>query len=249
VVGINLNRQNSKTGVMFAPKKIFAAAIIVTFLATVTLALFENKSDLVKLVYEIRDDNYYGEPSGDLAGYTIKAKGLYNTPVDLYYSPSDKDANFSEVILDCVTEFNSKAPKALFSGNIIEDNSTTIETVPQDVDHKNELVFADLGETGTISVAYVWVTKGSRLVVDFDIVLNTHYDWGNPGSTSNTTYPVEYIDTWSVVTHELGHGVGLGDLDQNPLYWQTMYGYAGYGETWKRTLEYGDVAGLNAIYG
>jgi hypothetical protein len=234
---------------MLAHRKILAAAIILTFLTPIPLSLLENKSDLVKCVYEIRDDQNYSEPPGDLPGYVIKAKGLYTIPADLYYAPSDKDVNFSEAILDCITEYNSKAPKALFSGNIIEDSSITIDTTPKDVDYKNELVFADLGETGTISVAYVWVTKGSRLIVDFDIILNTHYNWGNPGSTSDTPYPVEYMDTGSVISHELGHGVGLGDLDQNRFYWQTMYGYAGWGETWKRSFEEGDIAGLNAIYG
>jgi hypothetical protein len=234
---------------MQALKKFFATVIILSFLATIPAAFHQNKSDLVKLVYEVRDSENYSVTSGDLAGYAIKANGLYTIPADLYYAPSDKDPSFAQAILDCISEYNSKAPKALFSGNIIEDNSSAIETNPKDVDYKNELVFADLGGTGTVSVAYVWVTRGSRLIVDFDVVLNTYYDWGNPGSTSNTTYPVGHMDTWSVVSHELGHGVGLGDLDQNVLYWQTMYGYAGFGETWKRTLEEGDIAGLNVIYG
>ena len=234
---------------MLAPKKILATAIIVTLLATVPLALFENKADLVKVVYEIRDDNSYGEPSADSTAYTIRAKGLNIIPADLYYAPSDEDADFYIAILDCITVYNSKAPKPLFSGNIIQDNSTTIETVPKEVDYKNELVFGDLGETGTISVAYVWVTRVSRLIVDFDIVLNTHYNWGNLGDTNCDPYFGEYIDTSNVVSHELGHGVGLGDLYENEYYWQTMYGYACWGETWKRTLEEGDVAGLYAIYG
>ena len=57
------------------------------------------------------------------------------------------------------------------------------------------------------------------------------------------------MDTWSIVTHELGHGVGLGDLYQDQWYWQTMYGFADFGQTWKRTLESGDIAGLKALYG
>ena len=30
---------------------------------------------------------------------------------------------------------------------------------------------------------------------------------------------------------------------------QTMYGYAGFGETNKRTLEGGDIAGVKSLYG
>lgn len=218
----------------------FTIIIIMTLLVNTSLIFFEDKIELIKIVYN---------SSADSTAYTIKANGLYIIPADLYYTPSDEDANFYNAILDCITEYNSKAPKPLFSGNIIQDDSIIIETIPRDVDYKNELVFGDLGETGTIAMANVWVTRLSRLIVDFDIVLNTHYNWGNLDDTSYESYFGEYIDTESIISHELGHGVGLGDLYENEYYWQTMYGYACWGETWKRTLEEGDVAGLYVIYG
>lgn len=237
-------------------KKILAIAIIATFLASIPLAFAENKSDLVKVVYEIKIDANYAKPpgvpgggKGSSAGYTLIAKGLYNVPVDLYYKPSDEDSIFYTAILNSITEYNSKAPKTLFSGNIIQDYSLVVETNPQDVDYRHELVFGDLGTTGTIAQITAWITRGSKIIVDFDIVFNTNYDWGNPGVTSNTKYSVTYMDTWSIVTHELGHGVGLGDLYQDQWYWQTMYGFADFGQTWKRTLESGDIAGLKALYG
>jgi hypothetical protein len=57
------------------------------------------------------------------------------------------------------------------------------------------------------------------------------------------------MDFLNIATHELGHGFGLGDLYQSKWSTQTMYGYADYGETMKRTLESGDIAGIQAIYG
>ena len=241
---------------MLSLKKIFALAIIAALLASIPLALAENKPNLVKVVYEIKIDANYAKPpgvpgggKGGSAGYTLIAKGLYNIPVDLYYKPSDEYPNFYMAILTSITEYNSKAPKTLFSENIIQDDSIVVETNPQDVDYRHELVFGDLGTTGTIAQTTAWITRGSKIIVDFDIVFNTNYDWGNPGVTSNTKYSVTYMDTWSIVTHELGHGVGLGDLYQDQWYWQTMYGFADFGQTWKRTLESGDIAGLKALYG
>src|SRR4030066_1676883 len=108
-------------------KKILAIAIIATFLASIPLAFAENKSDLIKVVYEIKIDANYAKPpgapggKGGSAGYTLIAKGLYNIPVDLYYKPSDEDSNFYTATLYSITEYNSKAPKALFSGTINQD--------------------------------------------------------------------------------------------------------------------------------
>lgn len=52
----------------------------------------------------------------------------------------------------------------------------------------------------------------------------------------------------SIATHELGHSVGLDDLYDGSCSEQTMYGYATEGETKKRTLEAGDIAGVQELY-
>lgn len=51
------------------------------------------------------------------------------------------------------------------------------------------------------------------------------------------------------MTHEFGHWFVLDDLYSDADYWLTMYGYAGYGETYKQTLGLGDIMGIQAIYG
>ncbi|MCK4367642.1 MAG: matrixin family metalloprotease [Thermoplasmata archaeon] len=56
------------------------------------------------------------------------------------------------------------------------------------------------------------------------------------------------MDFENVATHELGHRVGLADLYNAKSSEQTMYGYADYGETKKRTLEAGDIVGVQALY-
>jgi hypothetical protein len=41
---------------------------------------------------------------------------------------------------------------------------------------------------------------------------------------------------------------GMNDLYSNECLEQTMFGYAVYGETKKRTLESGDVTGIGKLY-
>jgi hypothetical protein len=56
------------------------------------------------------------------------------------------------------------------------------------------------------------------------------------------------MDFENIATHELGHSVGLGDLYTDACSEQTMYGYADNGETKKRTLEAGDIKGVQELY-
>jgi len=67
------------------------------------------------------------------------------------------------------------------------------------------------------------------------------FDWSASGETGK-------MDFENIATHELGHSVGLGDLYQSACAEQTMYGYAGFGETKKQTLEAGDIAGAVKLY-
>jgi hypothetical protein len=57
------------------------------------------------------------------------------------------------------------------------------------------------------------------------------------------------FDVENIATHEIGHVVGLADLYQSRYNLLTMYGYSGALETFKRSLEPGDTAGTQALYG
>jgi len=80
-----------------------------------------------------------------------------------------------------------------------------------------------------------------RELLEWDQVYSTEYDWSLDGS-------VLTMDFDNITTHELGHSVGLGDLYDTSCSSQTMYGYADYSETNKRTLESGDVEGIRKLY-
>lgn len=56
------------------------------------------------------------------------------------------------------------------------------------------------------------------------------------------------MDVENIVTHEMGHSFGMGDLYTTACAQETMYGYASEGQTNARTLEAGDIAGISKLY-
>ena len=97
-------------------------------------------------------------------------------------------------------------------------------------------------QANAIAVTYIWYNKITLTIVETDTKLNTRYRWSLSGEQGK-------MDVQNIMTHEFGHWCGLDDLYSDVDYWLTMYGYADYGETYKRTLGLGDILGLEAVYG
>jgi len=111
------------------------------------------------------------------------------------------------------------------------------------MDGKNTIVWGDYPTSGVIAVTIVWYNAKTKTILEFDMVLDTDYPWGNATTNPNV------MDLQNIATHELGHGVGLDDLYQNPAYQETMYGYSDFGKTSKRDLYIGDKQGITKLYG
>ncbi|HQF17120.1 MAG TPA: hypothetical protein PLI05_08650 [Methanotrichaceae archaeon] len=83
---------------------------------------------------------------------------------------------------------------------------------------------------------------GYYTVREFDIKFNNYHSWSTSGASGR-------IDVESVVLHELGHPLGLGDIYNSALYRrdpsQVMNSYSGI----KRTLGNGDRSALLKLYG
>jgi len=232
-------------------KKIFAVAIIATFLASIPLAFAENNAGLVKVVYELKVNGNNAKPPGTPGAkvepsYVLIAKGLMTTPANIYYQTNDEeDPDFATAITISIEEYEKYLGQDFFMSP--EEGPTLIVGAQ---DYKNVFAFDSLSDNNIIAVTYAWITRGkTKLIVEFDVIFNTYYSWGNAGETSETTLgDTTVMDTWNIVTHEMGHCVGLGDLYKDYNKAQTMFGYATEGETYKRTLNTGDIAGLNALY-
>ena len=106
---------------------------------------------------------------------------------------------------------------------------------------KNTVSWRNLGDTGPVAATYYWYYPSLKQIIEFDIVLNSAYDWSTSGESGK-------YDVWNVVAHEAGHTLVLYDLYPQKDAWLTMYGYTWLGDTLKRTLGYGDRLGVAKLY-
>jgi hypothetical protein len=110
----------------------------------------------------------------------------------------------------------------------------------------NEVCFDAISDPGVIAVTIVWGNYGgnpnTRAIVEWDQIYDDDGDftWGD------ATTDASVMDFLDICQHETGHAVGLdhpGGCTE-----ETMYAYATEGETKKRTLNAGDIAGISTLY-
>ena len=112
-------------------------------------------------------------------------------------------------------------------------------------DGKNEVYFADISTSGVIAVTITWYeTRGppqNRDIVEWDQIYDdADFDWSSAGEAGK-------MDFANIATHELGHALGLSHPNETCTL-ETMYAFAEDGETIKRDLHDGDIAGVNDMY-
>lgn len=110
----------------------------------------------------------------------------------------------------------------------------------------NTISFEHLSDPGVIGIASVWGYFGGRPnrreIVEAHVVLNDDFEWGD------ASVDPSLMDVENILTHELGHVAGMGDLYDAAAGDETMYGYSDEGETKKRDLYKGDITGVKKLY-
>ena len=133
---------------------------------------------------------------------------------------------------------------AATSKELMNDTYTIDYTATYGVqDYENAITFGNYPTAGVIAVTTVWYNPATKAIVEFDVMFDTDWTWGD--ATLDSTK----MDLQNIATHELGHGVGLADVYDSVCSLVTMYGYSDYGEIIKRTLEQPDITGLQKLYG
>lgn len=100
-----------------------------------------------------------------------------------------------------------------------------------------------------LAVTYTWYYTSTGEAAETDTIFNKKFAWSwtNPAlfscSQSSNTY-----DAQNILTHELGHWMGLDDTYDSSFADNTMYGYGAKGEIKKDTLTTGDKQGVSNIY-
>jgi hypothetical protein len=117
----------------------------------------------------------------------------------------------------------------------------------------NEFVFGQIDDPGVIAVTIVWGRFSGpakfRELVEWDMIFDDgDFTFGDAGPLSETlVYNNGIMDFESIFLHEAGHAAGLTH-PSGACTEETMYAYASTGETKKRTLNPGDIAGIRALY-
>ena len=245
---INLIKAKCSVNAMSYIKKIFAIVFIVAFLASMPLAFAESKSDAVQVVYVLKDDNNYAKPGGTPGGakpsadYKIWFKG-YKTdipaPLTVYTAnPEGLSASFvyNTIVTSAATWDSETSADLVGTISQVDDESGVLGR-----DYQNSIMFGTYSDNRAIAVTYAWIDRATKQLIEFDILFNVYYDWGNADPTK--------MDLQNIATHELGHGFNLADIYDQSKSALTMFGYSGEGDTAKRTLELGDIAGIHAVFG
>ncbi|MBI2676189.1 MAG: matrixin family metalloprotease [Candidatus Aenigmarchaeota archaeon] len=160
------------------------------------------------------------------------------------------DAFVADRINKSMEAWNSQIAFRVFGARI---NGTADGADSIAPDGKNEIMFGRIGEKGAIAMTIVWgIFSGpvsGRKLVEYDMVFDDDdFKWGDAGQTSETRLGnTGIMDLQNVATHELGHAAGMGH-PSDMCSQETMYRFTKYGETKKRTLYSGDIAGIKALY-
>jgi hypothetical protein len=181
----------------------------------------------------------------DFLGKGVKWKEL---PVDYVVDPDNPDGLTEDFVTGAIyagaEEWDNHTGAELFGNYSIDYSASWDSDAP---DGRNELLFGDYPEEGVIAVTVVWGyfygSPSTREIIEFDVLFDTDFNWGD------AEIDQAVMDLQNIATHEIGHGAGLADLYNTICAEETMYGYSDYGETKKRDLNTGDIAGIQELYG
>ena len=181
--------------------------------------------------------------------YSYLASGAkWKTPED-YFVNSSQSGLDSSFVMPAVTqgavEWENYGGPNIFRDAISDDAAVYRDNV---TDGQNVLAFGNYADPGVIAVTTVWGyfsgPPRTRELVEWDMFLNTGSDWQFGNADSD---PAK-MDLQNIATHEIGHSAGMGDLYSLSCTQETMYGYSSEGETIKRDLNTGDIAGITSLY-
>lgn len=123
------------------------------------------------------------------------------------------------------------------------------------LDYQNVVAWNRLS-TSTLGLTTIRYFVDNGEVVDVDTIMNNRVTWAwqnpvsliFPATVDNTCGDLTKYDAQDILTHEIGHWMGLDDIYNSANKDLTMYGYGRRGELKKNTLEPGDILGIQTLY-
>jgi len=195
----------------------------------------------VDFIHYVKPPSAAAKPKADTCYKLLGVKWLA-TPVQYTVNPANteglEDGSVFAAISDSAETWDAATSRELF-GSYTASSSAYYGTY----DRINAISFGPMRDDNVIAVTSIWYSRVGKQIVEFDILFNDYFDWGD-GYADSTK-----MDLQNIATHELGHAVGMGDVYSTTCSAVTMYGYSEEGDTEKRTLEPPDIAGLQSLYG
>jgi len=242
-------------------RKVIVAILVISILllSLPSLAVFA-KSDQkpitpselksITFIHYAKPDNPPGKPDKpdeppppepDNSAYELL--GIYLPDTVTYHVNPDgaPEGVLAEIQLSFET-WDDETGKELFIFNSLTSNSGL------NLDEQNTISWRRIAPRNIIAVTRLWYDAADE-IVEFDIAFNAFLKWGiDPDDDGPVSLSKKY-DAQNIATHEVGHVVGLADLYEDQYRELTMYGYGKTGETIKISLEEGDIAGAQYLYG
>lgn len=160
--------------------------------------------------------------------------------------------------------FSSSAIMGIFSasvtewenvvGNKIGSASPIADSNGISFNGKNQVSMTtlDVGMPDALAITAMWLTCPTGASVDSCSVDLNIVEWDQMYDISGREWSLSgaqnAVDLPSVVVHEFGHVMGLDDIYDLSCWKATMYGYAGYGETFRRSLSQEDIDCVRANF-
>jgi hypothetical protein len=168
-------------------------------------------------------------------------------PTNEYVDDTLSDDSILDVMDYAVDKWEAAAGAAVMTpGSLDTFDHSSIGVTYNDV---NEICFDAIAEQGVIAVTFVWGYYSgppqSREIIEWDQIYDDDgsFHWSNVSSSGDTSA----MDFDNIATHEVGHAFGM-DHPGSSYTEETMYAYASPGETTKRDLNAGDIAGIDNLY-
>jgi hypothetical protein len=151
------------------------------------------------------------------------------------------NANCLDPVDEAALTAVARASWSGFAGfSFLDGGACATVSYPTAYDGRNDIYWSSAFDSGTSVLAYNSYWYSGSTLIESDIVFNDRYLWGD--GTGGT------YDVASVLAHELGHGLVLGDQYGVGDYNKVMIGRIAPGAQ-KRALAAEDVAGIRAVYG
>jgi hypothetical protein len=185
--------------------------------------------------------------------YSYIAKGAkWKTEADILLNPifdENPNGSIDPLVIDAtiagLTEWeNPDGVNLQIFGDIFIDETVTYADGARR--GYNTISFGYYSNPGVIGVTTVWGyftgPPGQREIIETHLLLNDDFEWGD------ANIDPALMDLQNILTHELGHCAGMGDIYEASSVEETMYGYSQEGETKKRDLYFGDITGITGLY-